>query len=81
TVASGIVGATHFDIAMPARTGSEDFAFMLERCPGALIFIGNGVNPDGSCQNLHTSLYDFNDEILALGATYWVMLTRAELVS
>jgi amidohydrolase len=57
------------------RTGAEDFSFMLNARPGGFIFIGNGVDT----QNLHTPGYDFNDEILALGAAYWVRLVHTEL--
>jgi len=78
-VAASIVGADKVDTAMPMRTGAEDFSFMLEKKPGAFIFIGNGVKPDGSSHYVHTPLYDFNDEILALGATYWVTLVGQEL--
>ena len=52
---------------------------MLEARPGGFIMIGNGSAPDGSVHNVHTPEYDFNDEILTLGAAYWVQLVRAEL--
>jgi hippurate hydrolase len=52
---------------------------MLEARPGGFMMIGNGAAPDGSFQNLHTPLYDFNDEILTLGAGYWVSLVQQEL--
>jgi amidohydrolase len=80
-VASGIVGRDKVDTAIPMSTGGEDFAFMLEQRPGAMIRIGNGVNADGSFHGLHTPLYDFNDEIIALGSTYWVNLVHKELGS
>ena len=41
--------------------------------------IGNGIAPDGSFHNVHTPGYDFNDEILSLGAAYWVKLVQTEL--
>jgi len=63
----------------PMSTGGEDFAFMLQKKPGVFMRIGNGVNPDGSFHNVHTPLYDFNDEILALGAAYWASLVQEEL--
>jgi hippurate hydrolase len=50
---------------------SEDFAFFLEQRPGAFAFIANG-----DTQPLHNSSYDFNDEILGLGASYWVRLVE-----
>ena len=54
--------------------GSEDFAFMLQEKPGSYVWIGNG----GSA-NLHNAGYDFNDEILPLGASYWARLVERVL--
>lgn len=56
---------------------AEDFAFMLQARPGAYIWAGNGDEP-GSCM-VHNPRYDFNDELIPLGATYWVELVRAYL--
>lgn len=78
-VAAGIVGADKVDTNIPLNTGADDFAFMLEKRPGAFIRIGNGSAEDGPCHLLHTPLYDFNDDVLALGATYWVGLVQKEL--
>ncbi len=58
--------------------GSEDFACMLEVVPGSYAWIGNGVKGKGSCM-VHNPGYDFNDDILAIGASYWVRLTEAYL--
>jgi amidohydrolase len=77
--ARAVVGVDNVNPDAPLVTGSEDFAFMLEARPGCLIMIGNGVAPDGSFQNVHTPSYDFNDEILTLGAAYWVTLVEQEL--
>jgi hippurate hydrolase len=63
----------------PMSTGGEDFAFMLQQRPGVFMRIGNGVNADGSFHNVHTPKYDFNDEILGLGAAYWASLVQQEL--
>jgi hippurate hydrolase len=53
---------------------SEDFAYMLERCPGSYLSIGNG---DGAQHcSLHHPGYDFNDASLAIGASYWVKLAE-----
>ena len=52
---------------------------MLEAKPGACIFIGNGSAPDGAVHGLHTPKFDFNDEILPLGAAYWVRVVEQEL--
>ena len=59
--------------------GSEDFAFLLNASEGAYIWIGNGLvpedSPKGGCL-LHNTQYDFNDEILPIGASYWVQLVQ-----
>jgi hippurate hydrolase len=59
-------------------TGSEDFAFFLEKVPGCYIFIGNGEGSEGGCM-VHNPGYDFNDRVLPTGASYWVRLTEAWL--
>jgi len=43
------------------------------------MLIGNGVAADGSFHDVHTPLYDFNDAIITLGASYWVSLVQKEL--
>ena len=59
--------------------GSEDFSFLLNASEGAYIWIGNGLvpedSPEGGCM-LHNTQYDFNDEILPVGSSYWVELVR-----
>jgi amidohydrolase len=57
--------------------GSEDFAFMLQEKPGCYIWIGNGSS-ENSCL-LHNPRYDFNDDILPVGAAYWVKLVETVL--
>lgn len=59
-------------------TGSEDFAFFLEKVPGCYVFIGNGEGADGGCM-VHNAGYDFNDRVLSTGASYWVRLAEAAL--
>ena len=54
--------------------GSEDVAYMLQEKPGSYIWIGNG-DGEGSCM-IHNPGYDFNDEILPIGATYWVKMAE-----
>ena len=54
--------------------GAEDFSFMLEERPGAFIFVGNG---DGA--GLHHPAYDFNDEVIPIGTSYWVKLVETAL--
>ena len=59
-------------------TGSEDFSFMLEACPGSYLIVGNGVGEThgtGGCM-VHNPGYDFNDRILPVAASYWVQLTE-----
>jgi hippurate hydrolase len=53
---------------------SDDFAFWLEQIPGCYLLIGNGDGA-GNCE-VHHPGYDFNDQILALGATFWVRLAQ-----
>lgn len=76
-VAASIVGADNVDAASEPSLGSEDFAYMLEQIPGCYLFIGNG-DREGGCV-IHNPGYDFNDDILTLGATYWVRLAEAFL--
>ena len=59
--------------------GAEDFAWFLEEKPGAYIWIGNGAAPDQAM--LHNPHYDFNNEILPLGASYWARLAEGILAS
>ena len=66
--------------------GAEDFAFMLQARPGAYLFIGNGegthrrhyegTGHDAGPCTLHNPRYDFNDELIPVGASYWVELVR-----
>ena len=78
-VAESLVGAAKVETAVPPVTGSEDFAFMLEKRPGNYMFLGNGVAADGSYAPVHTPGYDFNDAALPLGVRYWVALVQREL--
>jgi hippurate hydrolase len=73
------VGREHVEPNVPPIAGAEDFAFMLEKKPGAYIMIGNGGTGEGGCQNVHSPLYDFSDDILTTGAAYWVNLVQVEL--
>ncbi|WP_375741512.1 M20 aminoacylase family protein [Pseudomonas boanensis] len=61
----------------PKVMGSEDFAWMLQRCPGSYLFIGNGSGAGRPM--VHNPGYDFNDEILARGAAYWAALAETWL--
>ncbi|MFM8824210.1 MAG: M20 aminoacylase family protein [Limnohabitans sp.] len=62
-------------------TGSEDFSFMLQECPGCYLIVGNGQGEHhhtGGCM-VHNPGYDFNDAILPIAASYWVKLVNAYL--
>jgi hippurate hydrolase len=67
-VAQKLVGHDHVDRAMDPSMGAEDFSFMLQVKPGAYLRLGQGMDSGtGGCY-LHNSRYDFNDEVLPLGA-------------
>jgi hippurate hydrolase len=79
-VGRALVGDAHYLAQAPAATGSEDFAFMLERCPGSYLLIGNGrPGEHGGCV-IHNPGYDFNDSNLPVGAAYWSMLAERYLI-
>ncbi|MBG7621260.1 amidohydrolase [Herbaspirillum sp. AP02] len=74
--------ADHVDAHTEPTMGAEDFAFMLQHKPGCYVFLGNGDGGHrdhghglGPC-NLHNPSYDFNDDLLPIGATYWVRLAE-----
>ncbi len=60
--------------------GSEDFSYMLQERPGCYVWLGIGTreNEEGGCM-LHSSNYDFNDEVLPIGASYWTKLVENNL--
>ena len=73
-VAREIVGDTKVDTAVAPVMGAEDFAYMLEERPGAFIFVGNGDSA-----GLHHPAYNFNDDVIPVGTSYWVRLTETAL--
>ncbi|ABM34225.1 M20 aminoacylase family protein [Paracidovorax citrulli] len=73
-VAVDLVGPGAVDAGFPPLMGSEDFAYMLQRCPGALVRIGNGPADGG--RGLHNPRYDFNDLNLPYGAAFWCQLAE-----
>jgi hippurate hydrolase len=72
--AENVAGPARVSRDMPATLGGEDFAFMLSEVPGAMINIGNGPSA-----NLHHPAYDFNDDVIAWGCSYWTTLVRQRL--
>jgi hippurate hydrolase len=72
-----VVGDANVDRDPTPTMGAEDFAFMLEQRPGCYIWIGNGPGENGRV--LHSPHYDFNDEILPIGASYWARLVETTL--
>ena len=72
--AADIAGEEKVDRATPPVMGGEDFAYMLEQRPGSYIFVGNGG--DENSPMLHNPGYDFNDETLPHGASYWARLAE-----
>ncbi|MEY2689882.1 MAG: hypothetical protein RL375_4082 [Pseudomonadota bacterium] len=82
-VAVELVGAEQVTPQGPPLTGSEDFAFMLERVPGSYVLIGNGTGlgqGEGGCM-VHNPGYDFNDANVGIGSAYWVLLAERFLVA
>ncbi len=86
-VMEGIVGAERVVRDITPSMGAEDFAFMLQHKPGCYVWIGNGQGEHrdaghgmGPCM-LHNGSYDFNDELIPLGGTYWVELARRWLAN
>jgi amidohydrolase len=75
-VASEIVGDGNVDKTPPPIMGAEDFAYMLEAKPGAFIFIGNGDSA-----GLHHPAYNFNDEAILYGTSYWIRLVETQLAA
>ena len=73
-VAREVAGKDKVDIEVPPVMGAEDFAFMLQERPGAFIFVGNGDSA-----GLHHPAYDFNDETIPVGTSYWVRLAESAL--
>jgi hippurate hydrolase len=75
-VAANVVGGDKVEEDMPPVMGAEDFAYMLQARPGAFVFIGNGDSA-----GLHHPAYDFDDEIIPIGASYWVRLVETALAA
>ena len=76
TVASEVAGKERVNTDMVPVMGAEDFSFMLNARPGAFIFVGNGDSA-----GLHHPSYNFNDEAIAFGTSYWVRLVETSLAA
>jgi len=73
-VAADIAGESNVSSEIPPVMGAEDFAYMLEARPGAFIFIGNGDSA-----GLHHPAYNFNDDAIIYGSSYWIKLVETQL--
>ena len=73
-VAGEIAGKDKVDCNFAPLMGAEDFAYMLRERPGAFIYVGNGDSA-----GLHHPAYDFNDEAIPVGTSYWVRLAETAL--
>ena len=74
--AAAIAGTDAVDRDVDPVMGGEDFSFMLQARPGAFIFVGGG-----DTANLHNPAYDFNDDVLPHGASYWARLAETLLAA
>ena len=74
SVAGQIAGQDKVDTGLPPMMGAEDFSFMLNARPGAFIWMGNGTSA-----GLHHPSYNFNDEAIPFGTSYWVKLVETAL--
>ena len=73
-IAAEVVGEGRVDPETPPLMGAEDFSFMLNARPGAFIFVGNG-----DTANVHHPQYDFNDELIPVGCSYWARLVETAM--
>ncbi len=73
-VAALVAGEANVAIDTPPLLAGEDFSYMLEQRPGAFVFIGNGDSA-----GLHNASYDFNDEIIPIGCSYWARLVETAM--
>lgn len=73
-VAKKVFGDSQVDTDIKPSMGGEDFSYLLEKKPGAYLYIGQG--DDNHKAHLHTTKYDFNDNLLPVGVNYWVELVK-----
>ena len=74
-IIADMLGPNGLETGMKPVMGAEDFSFMLNQKPGAYIWLGAGLESE----NLHSPHFDFNDEILPIGASLWVRLAETKL--
>ena len=74
SIASEVAGKDRVNDKLPPMMGAEDFSYMLNVRPGAFIFVGNGDSA-----GLHHPAYDFNDDVIPIGSSYWVKLVEKAL--
>ena len=75
-IVEDVMGVNAVEKNIPPSMASEDFSYMLKEKPGAYIWLGAGA----SSEKLHSPFYDFNDELLPIGAQYWTDLAENILV-
>jgi hippurate hydrolase len=74
SIAAQISGANKVNTDLAPVMGAEDFSFMLNERPGAFIFVGNGESA-----GLHHPAYNFNDDAIPVGTSYWVRLVETAM--
>jgi metal-dependent amidase/aminoacylase/carboxypeptidase family protein len=72
--AATVAGAARVSEMERPTMGAEDFSYMLNAKPGSYIMLGTATGPNNP--GLHHPLFDFNDEVLPVGASYWATLTE-----
>ncbi len=75
-VAADVAGGSNVIVDAPPMMGAEDFAYMLEERPGAFIFVGNG-----DTAGLHHPAYNFNEDAIPFGTSYWIKLVETSLAA
>ncbi len=81
SAAAGVLGAEAIRGDFPSLTAGEDFAYMLHEAPGAFVLLGQAGEAEGSAVPLHNGRYDFNDDLLPIGAGCLAAIIEAELGS
>ena len=77
--AEACVGSENIIHDFASSMGSEDFSFYLQQVPGCYVWLGSKSDPEAETIPLHSSRYDFNDDLIEIGACYWVNLVKQEL--